>query len=87
MLGIGSEMFSNWSEEQRHSEIGKLVEGYRNGLAIQLLCRLATDIAGSEASAKEHLCALLTRKERKAIVKKEAANQDELRAQLSEFLL
>jgi hypothetical protein len=87
MLGLGGELFQNWSEEQRRDEIGKLVEGYRNGFPIQLFCHMAANIAGSDAAAKEHLCALLTKKERKEIVKKESDNDDELRAQLTAFLL
>ncbi|MBJ6725645.1 hypothetical protein [Geomesophilobacter sediminis] len=87
MLGFGTEVFKSWSDEQRRDEIGKLVQGYRNGFPIQLLCQMATDIAGSESSAKQHLCALLTRKERKDIIKKEAGTNDDLRGLLTTFLL
>ncbi|GFE57578.1 hypothetical protein [Geobacter sp. AOG1] len=65
---VGAEVYQTWSYEQRHEEIGKLVQGFRNGLPIEFLCLMATSIAGSESLAKEHLTALIPSKERQAIV-------------------
>ena len=84
---MGDEVFRTWSPEQCREEIGKLVEGFRNGLPVFILCQLATSIAGTPELAREHLAACLTRKERKAIVKKEAGNDKNLRAQLEAILL
>lgn len=87
MQGFGQDVFQSWSEEQRRDEIGKLIQGYRNGLPIHLLCRMAVDIAGSDESVKGHFSALLTQKERKAIVKKEAKDDADFRALLSTLFL
>jgi hypothetical protein len=84
---IGDEVYQSWDEQQRHEEIGKLVEGYKNGLPIQILCQLATSIAGSSALANEHLAAFLSKNERKAMVKDAAGNNRELRSLLKATLL
>ena len=84
---IGDEVYQSWSDEQRREEIGKLVQGFKNGLPVQILCQLATSIAGSSALASEHLSAFLTLKERKSIVKKESGTNEELRALLKATLL
>ena len=84
---IGDEVYQSWSDEQRREEIGKLVQGYKNGLPVQILCQLATSIAGSSALASGHLAAFLTLKERKSIVKKESGTNEELRALLKATLL
>lgn len=84
---IGEDLYRTWSEEQRREEIGKLVQGFKNGLPIHILCQLATSIAGSEKLARAHIATFLTRKERKALVKKESGNNEELRALLQAMLL
>lgn len=84
---IGDEVYQTWSYEQRHEEIGKLVEGFRNGLPVQILCHLSTSIAGSTAEAADHLCAYLSRRERKAIVNREAGANKMLRELLEATLL
>jgi len=84
---IGDEVYQTWSDEQRRDEIGKLVQGFRNGLPVQILCQLSTSIAGSSALASEHIAAFLTLKERKAIVKKESGGNKALRALLESTLL
>lgn len=65
---VGAEVYETWSYEQRHEEIGKLVEGYRNGLPLEILCMMTTSIAGSEKLAREHLIALVPPDERQAII-------------------
>ena len=84
---IGDEVYQTWSYEQRQEEIGKLVQGYKNGLPVQILCQLSTSIAGSSALASEHIAAFLTLKQRKAIVKKESGSNEALRALLKSTLL
>jgi len=84
---IGDETYQSWSVEERRQEIGNLVQGFKNGLPVQILCQLATSIAGSSALACEHLSAFLTLAERKAIVKKESCSNKELSSLLKATLL
>lgn len=84
---LGDDLYQTWSHEQRREEIGKLVQGVKNGLPVQILCQLSASIAGSPELAKEHISAFLTRKERKALVKKEAGGNEQLRAFLETSLL
>ena len=84
---IGADVYKSWTEEQRREEIGKLVQGYRNGLPVPILCMTATAIAGSEDLAKEHIAAFISLEERQAIICKEAGDNDELRSMLSSFLI
>jgi hypothetical protein len=84
---MGEELYRTWSHEQCRAEIGKLVQGYKNGLPVQILCQLSTSIAGSSELACEHLAAFLSVKERKAIIKKEAGSNDALRKLLQVTLL
>jgi hypothetical protein len=87
LTNIGDETYQSWDDEQRRKEIGNLVQGFKNGLPIQILCQLATSIAGSPALAKEHIAAFLTLPERKAIIKNEATGSKELRTLLKATLL
>ena len=87
LTNIGDETYQSWSDEQRRQEIGNLVQGFKNGLPVQILCQLATSIAGSPEAASGHLSAFLTLKERKAIVKKESGSNEELRSLLTATLL
>jgi hypothetical protein len=84
---IGDEVYQTWGYEQRRDEIGNLVQGFKNGLPVQILCQLSTSIAGSSALACEHISAFLTLKERKAIVKKESGTNELLRNLLTSTLL
>lgn len=84
---IGDEVYQSWSYEQRHEEIGKLVQGFKNGLPVQILCQLSTSIAGSSAEAAEHISAFLSRRERKAIVNRESGSNKVLRELLEATLL
>jgi hypothetical protein len=84
---IGEEVYKTWSDEQRRMEIGHLVQGYRNGLPVQILCQLATSIAGSSQLACGHLSAFLPLEERKAMVDKESGTNQQLRALLQSTLL
>lgn len=84
---MGEEVYQTWSYEQRHAEIEKLVQGYRNGLPVQILCQLSASIAGGTAEAAEHLSILISRRERKAIVNRESGDNKVLRELLEATLL
>jgi hypothetical protein len=84
---LGDDLYRTWSDEQKREEIGKLVQGFKNGLPVQILCQLATSIAGTPEQASEHLGAFLSRKERKAIVKNESGSNKQLRDLLESTLL
>ena len=84
---IGDELYQTWSYEQRRDEIGNLVQGFKNGLPVQILCQLSTSIAGSSELACEHLSSFLTLKERKAMVKSESGSNAQLRGLLQSTLL
>ena len=87
LSNIGDEVYQTWSDDQRRQEIGNLVKGFKNGLPVQILCQMATAIAGSSVLASEHLATFLTLKERKAIIKRESGTNQELRALLEATLL
>ena len=84
---IGADTYASWSDEQRRFEIGNLVEGFKSGLPIQIVCQLATQIAGTPALASEHISAFMTLEERKALVKNESGTNKELRSLLKATLL
>jgi hypothetical protein len=65
---LGAALFKTWTEEQRLEEISKLVQGYRGGLPIGVLCKMAETIAGNKKRAKKALKQLLTADERKNAV-------------------
>lgn len=65
---IGADVYKSWNEEQRRIEIGKLVDGYRSGLALKILFQMACAIAGSPEDARDHLAALIPAEERHMIV-------------------
>lgn len=68
---LGAAMFKTWSEEQQRSEIGKLVTGYRRGVPLGILCKMAETIAGSQEKAREHLAHFMPLAERQQAVAKE----------------
>lgn len=65
---LGAALFKTWSEKQRFEEIEKLVQGYRGGVPLGILCKMAETIAGSKKNAKKALKQLLTVDERKAAI-------------------
>ena len=65
---LGAALFKTWSDEQRFAEIEKLVQGYRSGVPIGILCKMAETIAGSKRNAKKTLKQLLTAEECKAAI-------------------
>jgi hypothetical protein len=68
---LGAAHFKTWSNTQRRDEIAKLVEGYRNGLPVGILCSMAEAIAGSRKRARKYLQEMLTAAERQAALDKE----------------
>ncbi len=68
---LGASIYATWTDEQRCEEIGRLVEGYRHGLPIGILCKMAETVAGSNEKAREILASLMTQVERQAAVAKE----------------
>lgn len=68
---LGASEFSTWTEKKKREEIAKLVEGYRNGVPVGILCKMAETIAGNRKKARKHLHELLSLDERKAAVAQE----------------
>jgi len=81
---LGASVYKTWSDEQRRDEIGRLVQGYRAGLPVGVLCKMAETIAGSQEIAKAHLSEFLTPEERKRAVEVETGGMRQL---VSEFML
>ena len=82
--GLGEELFRTWTDEQRRDEIGRLVEGFRRGVPVGILCKMAETIAGSREVARNHLAAFMPLEERQAAVAKET---EAIRAAVSPLLL
>ncbi len=68
---LGAALYKTWNDKQKREEIARLVEGYRNGLPVGVLCKMVETIAGSKQRARRHLQALLTAEERQAAIEKE----------------
>ena len=65
---LGAAIFQTWSDKQRFDEIEKLVQGYRGGVPVGILCKMSETIAGDKKRAKKILKQLLTVEERKAAI-------------------
>ncbi len=65
---LGAALFKTWSEKQRSDEIEKLVQGYRNGVPLGILCKMAETVAGDKKKAKKYLKLFMNAAERKAAV-------------------
>lgn len=65
---LGAALFETWTEQQKSDEIKKLVEGYRSGVPVGILCKMSETIAGSKKGAKRHLKAHMSEAERTAAV-------------------
>lgn len=81
---LGASLYKTWSDEQRLQEITKLVEGFRKGLPVGVLCKMTETIAGDPGKAREILRCLLSREEREAAVARE---QGGMRVLLEEMFL
>ena len=81
---LGAELYKTWTAAQKRNEIAKLVEGYRGGLPIGILCNISEVIAGSRKNARKHLHAMLTLEERQSAVEKESGGMQKI---IRDFLL
>ncbi|NVO00992.1 MAG: hypothetical protein HXX17_16885 [Geobacteraceae bacterium] len=66
---LGASLYKTWTDKQRFDEIEKLVQGYRAGLPVGILCKLSETIAGDSKRAKKILKQILTDEERNAAIK------------------
>ena len=69
---LGASLYKTWSDKEKREEIARLVEGYRKGLPVGILCKMAETIAGSREQAREYLMHFMPLKERKRAVAKES---------------
>jgi len=67
---LGASLYKTWNETQKREEIARLVEGYRNGLPVGILCKMVETIAGSRTRARKHIKALMTPAERQVAIDK-----------------
>ena len=87
MLGnhdLGASLYKTWTEQQRKQEIAKLVEGYRAGVPVGILCKMSETIAGNQKKAKKYLAEFMPLEERKAAVANQTGGMHQL---ISQFLL
>ncbi len=74
---IGADLYKIWSDEQKRIEIDRLVQAYRGGLQISIVCMTAEAIAGSRGDAKRHLTSLMSLSDRlEAISSAEGEKKD-----------
>jgi hypothetical protein len=69
---LGASLFKTWNKTQKRSEIAKLVEGYKSGVPVGILCKMTETIAGSRKMARKYLHDMMTLAEREAAVAKES---------------
>lgn len=81
---LGASLFKTWSEEQKREEIGKLVQGYRSGVPVGILCKMAETIAGDREKAREYLATYLSEDDRRNAVEKESGGMRQI---VSEFMV
>jgi len=81
---LGAELYKTWTPIQKRDEIAKLIEGYRKGLPVGILCNISEVIAGSRKTARKHLHDMLTLEERQAAVGLETGG---MHALVKQFLL
>jgi len=68
---LGAALYKTWSKKQRRDEISRLIDGYRNGLSIGILCKMTETIAGNRKFARKFLNEMMTSDERQAALEKE----------------
>lgn len=61
---LGAALFKTWTEKQRSDEIEKLVQGFRNGVPIGILCKMSETVAGDKKKARKYLKQFLSVAER-----------------------
>jgi len=65
---LGAALFKTWTEKQRCDEIEKLVQGFRNGVPVGILCKMSETVAGDMKKARKYLKQFMSAAERKAAV-------------------
>lgn len=65
---LGAALFKTWTEKQRSDEIEKLVQGFRNGVPVGILCKMAETVAGDKKKAKKYLKTFMSAAERKTAI-------------------
>ena len=65
---LGAALFKTWTEKQRCNEIEKLVQGFRNGVPVGILCKMSETVAGDTKKARKYLKQFMSAAERKAAV-------------------
>lgn len=68
---VGAEVYKTWNTAQKRNEIAKLVDGYRAGLPVAILCKIAESIAGDRKRARKYLREMMTPEERQIAVDSE----------------
>jgi hypothetical protein len=63
---LGAALFKTWTEKQRCDEIEKLVQGFRNGVPVGILCKMSETVAGDKKKARKYLKQFMSAAERKA---------------------
>ena len=81
---LGAALYKTWSPAQRREEIARLVEGFRSGLPVGILCKMAETIAGNRKAARKYLQDLLTPLERQSAVDRETGGMQTI---VKQFLL
>ena len=65
---LGAALFKTWTEKQRCGEIEKLVQGFRNGVPVGILCKMSETVAGDKKKARKYLKKFMSADERTAAV-------------------
>lgn len=65
---LGASLFKTWTEKQRSDEIEKLVQGFRNGVPVGILCKMAETVAGTRKKARKYLKQFMSAAERTAAI-------------------
>ena len=65
---LGAALYKTWTEKQRGDEIEKLVQGFRNGVPIGILCKMTETIAGDKKKARKYLKKFMSEAERTAAI-------------------
>lgn len=84
---IGTEVYQSWSTEKRRDEIGKLVQGYRAGVPVVVLCMTAAAVAGSHDDARLYLSEFMPLEERQAVVAAQHGADEEVQSLVRSFML
>jgi hypothetical protein len=76
---IGADIYKTWSDEQKKLEIERLVQAYRSGLPISIVCMMAEAVSGSRGDAKRHLTSLMSLADRLEAISSAAGEKKDIR--------